>query len=176
MIRVLTQVTRLKLITSPWCTVLLMYPMGSQTVRKFSAFYGKRRFGIPCLQQSATLPYPEPDGIHFTLRRPFLDDPLPYHTSIMSTSSKLPEFCSFPRQSPNNICISFRTYQRRMRLPTKIILLIISCLLTPTISFRGKSRFVLRTEEHYRSIGHQTMKPCISTNILIDYSWLYVQF
>jgi len=100
MIRVLIQVRRLKLITSSWCTVLLMKPMGSHKLRKFSAFHGKRRFHIPRLQQSATLPYPQPEGLHLTPLRPFLDDPLPYHTAIMTTLSKLRKFCSFPRQSP----------------------------------------------------------------------------
>jgi hypothetical protein len=76
MIRVLIKVTRLKTITTPWCTVLLMKPQGSQLLRKFSAFYGKGKFDIPCLLQSAAFPYPEPDGIHFTPLRPILDDPL----------------------------------------------------------------------------------------------------
>ena len=39
-------------------------------------------------------------------------------------------FSAFDASSQNNICISLHTYQHRMCLPTKIILLIISCSLT----------------------------------------------
>jgi hypothetical protein len=73
-----------------------MKPTDSQLLRKFSVFYGKRRFSMPFPQHPATFPYPEPDGIHFTPRRPILDGPLPYQTAIM------PEFYSFPRLSPKH--------------------------------------------------------------------------
>jgi hypothetical protein len=56
-------------------------------------------------------------------------------------------FSAFDASRQNNICISLQTYHRRMCLPTKIILLIISCSLTSKISFRSKTSFVQRTEE-----------------------------
>jgi hypothetical protein len=93
----------------PGAQVLLVKPMAYQLVRKFSAFYGKRSFDIPRLQQPSTCPCPEPDEY------------ISYHAVLFFTmlfsiilpsilrSSKLPDFFSFPHQSSKQ-CMYFLSH------------------------------------------------------------------